>query len=142
MTRARLEPGEEVLAWTRVWISRDRRAGTVLAARLPCFAVLTNRRVLAWTTGFFSRRPRRQVIADRLDDLRVEAIGPKQPRSRLRVRAFALRALRFDFGHSDRSERFAAGLCEQVEDRRRGPVPPMALGQSRPDEPKEMPWRP
>src|SRR5688572_20732944 len=87
---ARLEPGEEVVASTRVWLSREGGLSSLFAARTPCFAVLTKRRVMCWSVGFFSRRPRHRVLTDRLDDLKVIPAGKGTHRmSRLRVQAFA-----------------------------------------------------
>ena len=102
LASARFESGETAIAWCRVWVSRDGRGSGVVAARHRDFAVVTDRRLMLWSCGFFTRRPRRRVLTDRRDDLTVTDIG-HTPRHRLRVRAFARKPLRFDFGHDARS---------------------------------------
>src|SRR5262249_3401375 len=47
----------------------------LLAARNRDFAVVTDRRLLLWSAGFFTRRPRRRVLAERLDELTVQSVG-------------------------------------------------------------------
>jgi hypothetical protein len=71
---ARLEPDEEIVAWCRAWVSR---AGILqrIAARWRDVAVVTDRRLLLFSVGPFSRRPRRRLLADRLDELTVADVG-------------------------------------------------------------------
>jgi hypothetical protein len=91
----RLRTGEEPLAWARAWISRDSRYPW-LQARTFDFLVLTDRRLMLWSSGFFSRQPRRRVLTDRLDDLTaVEAVG-RHPRRTLRVKALGRKPLLFE----------------------------------------------
>jgi hypothetical protein len=134
----RLEGGEELLAWTRVWVSRDGKVAGVLAARTRDFAVLTNHRLMLWSIGFFTRRPRRRVLTDRLTDLTVDDIG-RVPYRCLRVRAFARRALRFEFGRRPPAHAFAVQLVTLVANMNAGPVakfgePPFEQGNPQ--------WRP
>ena len=78
LASTRFEPGESAIAWCRVWVSRDGRGSSVVAARHRDFAVVTDRRLMLWSCGFFTRRPRRRVLTDRRDDLTVN--GPEIPR--------------------------------------------------------------
>lgn len=66
----RLEPGETVVAWCRAWYSRPVRL-RAFAARYRDFVLLTDRRLLMWSSGAVTRAPRRRILADRLADLRV-----------------------------------------------------------------------
>jgi hypothetical protein len=112
---ARFETGETAIAWSRAWVSRDGRASSVIAARHRDFVVVTDRRVMLWSCGFFTRRPRRRVLTDRRDDLRVVDIG-SHPRRRLRVRAFARKPLRFEFGSDARSRAVVDELLREVQE--------------------------
>src|SRR5712671_5294929 len=58
---------DALVAWTRGWVSRELRLHRLLAARTFDFAVLTDRNLFLFSTGFFSRRPRRRVYSSRLD---------------------------------------------------------------------------
>jgi hypothetical protein len=70
----RLEPGEEIVVWCRAWVSKARSLQP-LAPRWRDVVVLTDRRLLLFGVGYFSRRPRRRVLADRLDELALADIG-------------------------------------------------------------------
>ena len=133
---ARLEGDERLLTWDRAWISRDGRYSTAFAARTRDFAVLTDRRLMLWSTGFFTRGPRRRVLTDRLDDLTVEDIGGT-PLRMLRVRAFARRPLRFEF--SRRAPQFPRLLVELVNGAAPAAHPDLPKP---PDPPEDAPWRP
>lgn len=89
-----LDDGEVVVAWTRAWVSRDGRAQW-LAVRHRDYVVLTDRALRCWSAAFLTRRPRAQVLVDRLDRCVVESVGRHPDRS-VRVRTFARRPLRFD----------------------------------------------
>jgi hypothetical protein len=71
---ARLEADEEIVAWCRAWVSR---AGLFqrIAPRWRDVAVVTDRRLLLFGVGHFTRRPHRRVLADRLDELTVTDVG-------------------------------------------------------------------
>jgi hypothetical protein len=71
---ARLEPDEAIIAWCRAWVSRAGRFPR-LAPRWRDVAVLTDRRLLLFGVGHFTRRPRRRVLADRLDELTLADVG-------------------------------------------------------------------
>jgi hypothetical protein len=59
-------------------VSRDGRFAAVVAARTLDFVVLTDDHLYLYSTGFFSRRPRRRVYAMSLDRLYVEDCGAKR----------------------------------------------------------------
>jgi hypothetical protein len=69
-----LEPGEEIVAWCRAWVSRAGRLQR-LAARWRDVVVVTNRRLLLFGVGHFSRRPRRLMLADLLENVTVTDVG-------------------------------------------------------------------
>ena len=73
--RAKLDPGERLITWTRGWVSRDGRAHALLAARTLDFAVISDRGLYFYSTGFFTRRPRRRVYASDFEHLQVSSIG-------------------------------------------------------------------
>lgn len=108
-SRSRFETGEEIAAWCRVWVSRDRPLHLMLASRHRDFAVVTDRRLLLFSAGFFTRRPRRRVLADRLDGITVTPAG-RRPGRCLKVEASGHDALLIELSGSDRSLRFADAL--------------------------------
>ena len=65
-----------IVAIARGWVSRDSRYH-LLAARFLDFAVLMPDHLALCSTGFFSRRPRRQVFREALGRLEVTPIGPE-----------------------------------------------------------------
>ena len=71
---ARLEPDEQIVTWCRVWVSKAGRFQR-LAPRWRDVAVITDRRLLLFSVGHFTRRPRRRVLADRLDEITIADIG-------------------------------------------------------------------
>ena len=66
----RLEPGESITVTARVWTARPTRF-PALAARYRDDVVITDRRIMVWECGWWTRRARRRVLADRLDEIRV-----------------------------------------------------------------------
>src|SRR5262245_3190608 len=74
LAERRLEDGEQIVAMAAVWYSRPVRLAW-LAARYRDLAVLTDRRLLLWESGWLSRAPRRRVLADRLADLGATDLG-------------------------------------------------------------------
>lgn len=115
-----LDDGEAVVAWTRAWVSRDGRAQW-LAVRHRDYVVLTDRALRCWSAAFLSRRPRRQVLLDRLDRCVVESVGRHPDRS-VRVRTFARRPLRFDLPRRGGAA-FARLLASLAADVRAGDGP-------------------
>jgi hypothetical protein len=71
---ARLEAGETIVVWCRAWVSKAGRLQR-LAPRWRDIAVITDRRLLLFGVGHFTRRPHRRVLADRLDELTVADVG-------------------------------------------------------------------
>ena len=71
---ARLEPDEGVVVWCRAWVSKAGRFQR-LAPRWRDVAVVTDRRLLLFGVGHFTRKPRRRVLADRLDELHLADVG-------------------------------------------------------------------
>src|SRR5689334_16220201 len=69
-----------IVACTRGWVSRDTR-WHVFAARFLDFALLTPEHLVLCSTGFFTRRPRRQVLREPLGRLVVTTIGPAPVRA-------------------------------------------------------------
>ena len=69
-----------IVACTRGWVSRDTR-WHVFAARFLDFAMLTPEHLVLCSTGFFTRRPRRQVLREPLTRLVVTKIGPEPTRA-------------------------------------------------------------
>jgi len=107
--RAYLQPGEALLAWTRGWVSRDGRLTRVVAARTFDYLVVTNHRCFFFTTGFFTRRPRRCVYDTPLDRLVVTEREAKRGRH-LRLTSSDHRPLLVDLGRKARSDGFADRL--------------------------------
>jgi hypothetical protein len=99
-TRERIDADEAVVTWTRAWVSRDGRWNWLLAARYRDFVVVTDRRLVLFSCGFFSRRPRRAVFDERLPRVLVEDVGTPAGRH-LRVTVAAGRPLRFDLASKD-----------------------------------------
>jgi hypothetical protein len=71
---ARLESDEKIITWCRAWVSRASHFQR-FAPRWRDIAVVTDRRLLLFGVGHFTRRPRRRVLADRLDELVLGDIG-------------------------------------------------------------------
>lgn len=112
----RLEHREHVVAWGRAWVSRDGPLSVLFAARTRDFVVLTDRRVMLWSTGFVSRMPQRRVMVNRLVSVRVEPVEGRYPDRSIRVLALHRNPLRFDFGGDDQSRRLVAALYEACAD--------------------------
>jgi hypothetical protein len=106
---ARLEPDESFVVSARAWVSRYSKWHLLLAARNRDYVVVTDRRLMLWSAGFFSRRPRRRVLAERLDEVTVESVG-RDPGRKMAVRRSGRRALLLELGKDDRSDRFSIAL--------------------------------
>jgi hypothetical protein len=111
---ARLEPDESFVVWTRAWVSRYSRWHWLFAARNRDYVVVTDRRLMLWSAGFFSRRPRRRVLAERLDEVTVESIS-RDPGRQMAVRRPGRRALLLELGKDDRSDKFSIALRDGAE---------------------------
>jgi hypothetical protein len=117
--RAKLEPGERLILWTRGWISRDGRLHSVLAARTLDFAVITDRRLLFFATGFFSRLPRRRVYESEFQYLQVSSTGTKRGH-RLRIVSPRHRPILLENHNTEHSVQFALELVVRT----RSPITP------------------
>ncbi len=109
----RLEPSEAIVATARVWTARPRHL-QVLAARFRDDAVVTDRRLMLWECGWWTRRPRRRVLADRFDDIvvtnaRASADGTVR---RIRVDHAGRPSIILDIARDQDSQRFATALLE------------------------------
>jgi hypothetical protein len=114
----KLGPGVHIVAWGRAWVSRDGRMHTVFAARTFDFVVCTDDRLVLYSTGFFTRRPRRKVYEMTFDRLRVEPRQAKRGQakrgSHLRLRTTGHRPLLFDMGTKARNTAFATELLART----------------------------
>jgi hypothetical protein len=86
---------------------------TVFAARTLDFAVLTVDRMFLFSTGFFSRHPRRRVYDVALDRLHVERQQVKRG-LRLRVWSREHRPLLLDLRATARNVAFVEALVARV----------------------------
>jgi len=75
----------------------------LLASRHRDFVVVTDRRFLLVSTGFFTRRPRRRVHADRIDGITVAGAG-RRPGRCLRVESPSHAPLLLQLGGSARAD--------------------------------------
>jgi hypothetical protein len=110
--QARLEPDEHLVAWTPAWVSRYRRFHVLLSLRNRDFAVVTNRRLMLWSTGFFTRRPKRRVLSDRLDELTIESTS-RDPGRVMACSRPGRPALLLELGKDARSDRFSIELRDR-----------------------------
>ena len=107
--RSKLEPGEELQAWARGWVSRDGRMNPLFAARNLDYCVLGSHSLYLFSTGFFTRRPRRKVYKAPLAEL-IVGVRNSGPPPRLRLTTREYRALRLDLRRNPRSVPFADAL--------------------------------
>lgn len=108
VVRGQTGPGGEILTWAQAWVSRDGRLHA-FAARTLDFVVVTTSEVIVVSTGFFTRRPRRVVYAERHSALHVEDIGEPRGR-RLRIARTRRRGLIFELRRDARGADLAAAL--------------------------------
>jgi hypothetical protein len=104
---------DPIVAWTRGWVSREVRLHRLLAARTYDFAVLTNIELFMFSTGFFTRRPRRRVYTSPLS--RVHVANHAVPRGRrLRISSRKAHPLWIELRTIDRSSKFADELVARA----------------------------
>jgi hypothetical protein len=117
LAERRLDDGEQIVAMAPVWYSRPVRLAW-LAARYRDLAVLTDRRLMLWETGWLTRTPRRRVLADPLSDLDATDLGAsdgKQPGRRIRVDHASHPSLVLELGDDRASRDIARALLERAE---------------------------
>jgi hypothetical protein len=117
-TLARLEPDEAIVVWSRAWVSKASRFQR-LAPRWRDVAVVTDRRLLLFGVGHFTRRPRRRVLADRLDELTLADVGAHPGRG-LRCTRPGRGPMLVEVGNDPWSRRFA----QELQDRAGNPPEP------------------
>jgi hypothetical protein len=100
-----------IVATTRGWVSRDSR-WPAFAARFLDFAVLTDEHLVLCSTGFFSRRPRRQVLREPFTRLVVTPVG--EPIRALRIAGDFSRAIRLELRADDEAAAFARELMART----------------------------
>jgi hypothetical protein len=110
---ARLEPGEDIVTWCRAWVSKATRLQR-FAARWRDVAVVTDRRLLLFGVGHFTRRPRRRVLADRLDELTLEDVGTHPGRG-LRCIRPGRGDMLLELGSDEWSRNFVQELQDRVK---------------------------
>ncbi|MDQ1534071.1 MAG: hypothetical protein QOF28_1832 [Actinomycetota bacterium] len=109
---ARLEPGETIVVWCRAWVSKA-RSFQRLAPRWRDVAVVTDRRLLLFGVGHFTRRPRRRVLVDRLDELILADVGAHPGRG-LRCTRHGRADMLLELGNDPWSRRFVQELQERA----------------------------
>jgi hypothetical protein len=110
----RLEPGETFVAWTRAWVSRYQKFHWLLSLRRRDFAVVTDRRLMLWSAGFYSRRPRRRVLAERLDEVTVKSTS-RDPGRRMACSRAGRKPLLLELGKDPQSDRFSIELRDRAD---------------------------
>jgi hypothetical protein len=110
---ARLESDEDIVTWCRVWVSKAGRMQR-FAPRWRDVAVVTDRRLLLFGVGHFTRRPRRRVLADRLDELTLADIGT-HPGHGLRCSRPGRGDMLLELGGDEWSRNFVQELQDRVK---------------------------
>jgi hypothetical protein len=80
---------------------------------------------MLWSAGFFTRAPRRRVLAERLDELTVETMG-RDPGRRMACRKAGRRPLLLELGKGSRPDHFSIQLRDAVAEARRTSAFPSA----------------
>ena len=110
---ARFEPDEEIVVWCRAWVSKVGHFQS-LAPRWRDVAVVTDRRFLLFGVGHFTRRPRRRVLADRLDERSLADVGAHPGRG-LRCARPGRPPMRLALG----TDPWSRKLAQELQDRAR-----------------------
>ena len=111
--RRKLGTDEELLTWGRGWLSRDGKLHGLLAARTLDFVVLTEDDLLVFSTGFFTRRPRRRVYELPLDRLLGEERTSARSR-RLAIRTRGHRGLLIEMRRNARNDEVADQILRRI----------------------------
>lgn len=126
LTRSRLLPGEQIVAVGRAWVSRAGPAHA-FALRLRQVVVVTDRRLLLYGVGYWTRRPRRRVLDARLDEVAVHDRSRGRRRELHVGRAGERRPLVLQLGRGAAADRVvAAALARPAHSET--PVPRAPLG--------------
>ncbi len=112
-----LPDGEQIVARTRAWVSRDGRMHDLFAARTRDFVVVSDRGLYLVSTGFFTRRPRRRVYAMPLDRLQVVDRQTKRGRT-LALASADHRPMLLEMRADDETREFIDALLTRTGDRR------------------------
>jgi hypothetical protein len=111
-----------IIGITQGWVSRDAK-WHAFAARYLDFVMLTDEHLICFSTGFFSRRPRRRVFREPLNALVIVARGPEPIRT-LRIVGDFNRPLLFQLRHDPNSLAFARELVDRTRAAVRFPTEP------------------
>jgi hypothetical protein len=96
-------------------VSRAGRLNKVIAARTLDFVVCTEHDLVLFSTGFFTRRPRRRVYASSFDRLRVSVRQAKRGHE-LVVSSLDHRPLVFQMRKTERSAALVDALTAHAAD--------------------------
>ena len=109
-----LRADEELVAWTRGWVSRAGPLRTLVASRTLDYLVGTDHRLYLFAMGFFTRQPRRCVLGTSLDRL-----GTSERKARrghqLLISSIDHRTLLIDLRSTFRNSRFADQLLARTQ---------------------------
>jgi hypothetical protein len=108
-----METGEDIVTWCRAWVSKAGRFQR-FAPRWRDVAVVTDRRLLLFGVGHFTRRPRRRVLADRLDELTLGDVGTHPGRG-LRCSRPGRGDMLLELGADEWSRHFVQELQDRVK---------------------------
>jgi hypothetical protein len=107
--QSKIDEDDELVAWARGWVSRDGRMRGIFAARNLDYCVLGRKNFYLFSTGFFTRRPRRRVFCAPVERLIVSERRSGPP-ARLRLSLRGHHPLLVDLRRSARSQPFADAL--------------------------------
>ena len=110
--RRLLRGDEHLRAWGRAWVSTEGPLPRLLTARTLDHVVLTDDHLILYSTGFFSRLPRRRVYSGRLAHLIVAGRGPRT----IAVWTKGRRPLRLEFLRSAEGARTAETIVATVHE--------------------------
>jgi hypothetical protein len=130
---ARLETDEEIVTWCRAWVSKAGRFQR-FAPRWRDVVVVTDRRLLLFGVGHFTRRPRRRVLADRLDELTLGDVGTHPGRG-LRCMRPGRPDMLLELDGDPWSRRLVQELQDRVAHAHAHPAEPPAPAEPAPEEP-------
>jgi hypothetical protein len=112
---AKLGGDAPIVAWGGAWVSRAGRLNKVVAARTLDFVVCTEHDLVLFSTGFFTRRPRRRVYSSSFDRLRVSVRKAKRGHE-LVVSSLDHRPLVFQMRKSARTQALVRALVTHASE--------------------------